>query len=289
MIHSPRRASLLLVLIASVGMSCTIDLNPLQGLGVADAASPQDSRPPDVGTPDAAPDATLPDAMPPDATPPDAMPPRCGTPGLPCCSPLMDCSVGLCYRGVCASFGGAYSEAPECPRTCATPNPSVAGCSCPPGFANERIEGLLGRGCTLLESTPINIGLCTAGGLSFGDYSGYWLSASEDGACAAECTTPHPSTADCMCPDGLTSLSFELDVPSTCGDYRSGTITFCLDRSSPTVSFAGAYRWDNLIRTDCGSINPLTGSCACPVDAREIELPVTRNGQIIPPITVCIE
>jgi hypothetical protein len=267
---------------------CSVDLDALRGTGPVDATLPDaHANIPDTSIPDASiPDA---DATTPDATIPDAIVPDCGRPGMTCCPPLNDCVVGVCLRGVCSSFGGAFSEAPSCSRVCDNPNPLVAGCSCPPDFALERIDGLNGRGCGLLDTAPRNIGLCTAGGLSFGDYTGFWMSAEEDAECAAECLHPHPATADCACPDGTLTLAFGMDAPSSCSDHRPGTISFCLDRSYRTVSFAGAYRWDNLIRTDCGVINPLTGSCACPEDASEIELPVTRSGQIIPPITLCVQ
>ena len=215
--------------------ACTVDLSSLRGTGAVDASTPDaDAMDSDVPDGDARiPDADTPDA---DADPPDAIVPDCGRPGMPCCAPLNDCDVGLCLRGVCSSFAGAFSEVPSCTRVCDNPNPIVAGCSCPPGFATERIDGLNGRGCGLLDTAPRNIGLCTAGGLSFGDYTGFWMSASEDAECAAECLNPHPSTADCSCPEGTITLAFDMDAPSSCSEYRPGQIAFCLNRSYETIS-----------------------------------------------------
>jgi len=136
-------------------------------------------------------------------------------------------------------------------------------------------------------ATTASLSLCTASDRTAPtDYAGAWL---ELFGCGGGCAQANPYTGGCSCPFGTTAVEMDVEVSTSCG-VTPATLGLCVDTTTPSATFGGAYQLGAAGAPGCTGVNPRTGACSCPADATAQSMPTINDipgGFTTAPIVLC--
>lgn len=174
-----------------------------------------------------------------------------------------------------------FGNCPWCPDDGA--NALTGSCSCPPG--HELVQPLATiSDCAYNTQPPLKdpplrpstIGLCLPFGFnhSTAAFGGAWQQDITASGAFGGCRSRNLITGDCNCPHGFDSVRMTAAAPSTMPAdgatmMAPSAVVLCI-HPVHNQGFGGAYQSldpAQVVKQNCSTPNPLTGTCSCPVPA----------------------
>jgi hypothetical protein len=172
-----------------------------------------------------------------------------------------------------------FGNCPWCPDDGA--NALTGTCSCPAG--HELVQPLATiSDCALSTRPPIEdpplrpstIGLCLPFGFSQSTaaFGGAWQQDIAASGASGRCRSPNLITGDCSCPRGFDPVRMTAAAPTTmpadgATPMAPSVVVLCAP-GTHNPGFGGVYQSLDpalVVKQNCSTPNPLTGSCSCPV------------------------